>query len=257
MLAGSRDVDIGEGRTLHARVNGSGPTVVLVSGAGREGVGRWTLIEKWVAKFATVVTYDRAGLGKSPRSATPPTAADMCRDLWRLLDALDVPRPMVLVGQSLGGLLVQLYACDHPQQVAGLVLLDPTPDEFLAGHGALPPDVQAKMRKAATENLLTFGHGEGQAWELERIFESSEQLWRAVVEERRLPDVDTVVMTSCKAFEVAGRMSGGRSMLQPHRRIVERFPHGRHVLAEHSTHLTLLTEEADLVATQIRSIVTR
>jgi pimeloyl-ACP methyl ester carboxylesterase len=115
MLGEAQFVDIG-GRTLYARVCGSGPVVVLNSGAGREGVGNWLEVEERLSELATAVTYDRAGLGQSAPAGGPPTVKDMAADLDRLLNALELRRPVVLAGHSLSCLLVQLYACERQEE---------------------------------------------------------------------------------------------------------------------------------------------
>jgi pimeloyl-ACP methyl ester carboxylesterase len=56
----------------------------------------------------------------------------MAAELQRLLDEVGIPRPVILVGHSFSGLLIRLYAYCYPQEVAGLVLLDPAhEDQFL------------------------------------------------------------------------------------------------------------------------------
>jgi pimeloyl-ACP methyl ester carboxylesterase len=258
MLGEARLVDI-EDRTLYAKVNGAGPVVVLNRGGGREGVGSRAPVETPLAQFATVVTYDRAGLGHSPPIAEPPTAIDMAVDLERLLEVLAVPRPFVLVGTSLSGLLVQLYACEHPEDVSGLLLLDPTPDEFLAGFPGLPPDVQDSMRAAAIENARKSGASEATVWETRKIFESCEQVRRAVVEEKRFPNIEFVVVTACRPMQVLGKATGGASpgsiLRDARRRMAERVSRGRHLLAEHSSHSTIIADDADLIVETIHSLV--
>ncbi len=64
----------------------------------------------------------------------PRTLGDLVGELHELLRAASVPKPYVLVGHSLGGLLVQLYGQTHPEQVAGIVFVDalsPTLPELL------------------------------------------------------------------------------------------------------------------------------
>ena len=78
-----------------------------------------------VAAQARVFSYDRAGLGWSDATDKPRTLANVVDDLHRLLDAVALPQPYVLVGHSYGGLIVRQFANAYPDEVAGLVLVDP------------------------------------------------------------------------------------------------------------------------------------
>ncbi len=129
-------VDIG-GRRLHLWRAGEGsPAMVVAPSLGEPGYG-WAEIQRCLAKHTTVVTYDRAGLGWSDPGPWP-TGRRMVADLHALLVAARIPPPYVLVGHSLGGLLMRLYAASHPEQVAGLVLVDsshPDQERRLRVHG--------------------------------------------------------------------------------------------------------------------------
>jgi pimeloyl-ACP methyl ester carboxylesterase len=90
-----------------------------------------------VSGFATVFLYDRAGLGESlPLVATdvPVTAGAVAARLRRLLEAAGRSPPYILVGHSLGGLYVQMFARAYPEAVSGVLLLDASsplaPDEL-------------------------------------------------------------------------------------------------------------------------------
>jgi pimeloyl-ACP methyl ester carboxylesterase len=117
-------VDVG-GRRLHANIAGEGGcTVVFESGLAASSL-TWCLVEPLVTQFARTISYDRAGLGwgdAAPHAATAGNAAD---DLARLLDALRIAEPVVLVGHSFGGLIVRIFQQRYPERVAGLVLVDP------------------------------------------------------------------------------------------------------------------------------------
>jgi pimeloyl-ACP methyl ester carboxylesterase len=248
-----RLVDIG-GRTLYARTSGRGPTVVLNSGAGREGVGYWGTIELSVSEFATVITYDRAGLGRSPAPPAPPTALDMAKDLRGLLLALDVPRPAVLVGSSMSALMVQLYACEYPEDVQGLLLLDPTPDDLLTGFINQSPVVQEAMRSAMLTNAKKAGMTDAALQELHSIFESCEQVRRDVADDKKLPDVEFVVVTASIPSDVGGHI-GKVNLGQAHKRMVDRVPRGRHLFAEKSSHRTIISADAELIIDVIQSML--
>jgi pimeloyl-ACP methyl ester carboxylesterase len=79
------------------------------------------------------VTYDRAGYGASEVGPLPRDSRTEVEELRALLARLKIPRPYILVGHSLGGLNVQVYARFHPEEVAGMVLLVPPPLRFILG----------------------------------------------------------------------------------------------------------------------------
>jgi pimeloyl-ACP methyl ester carboxylesterase len=122
-------VDVG-GRKLHLLCRGEGsPTVVLEAGASAFAID-WTLVQQQVARTNRVCAYDRAGMGWSD-PPTPGTPRSVSADLHELLRAAGERAPFVLVGASLGGLHVRSYAADYPDDVVGLVLVDPTSEDRL------------------------------------------------------------------------------------------------------------------------------
>jgi pimeloyl-ACP methyl ester carboxylesterase len=137
----SGSVDIG-GRTLHMTCKGAGgPTVVMESGVTRSG-DDWAAVQALIAPTVRACTYDRAGLGRSdPRPTLPCTLQDVGDDLRALLIAADIPRPCILVGHSLGGLIARLYTSQHPQDVVGMVFVDTiTADAFARWFEQLPQE---------------------------------------------------------------------------------------------------------------------
>jgi hypothetical protein len=121
-------VDVG-GLRLHVRCMGSGePTVVMEAGAGQSGV-TWRRVQPEIAKLTRACAYDRAGEGLSDEPAKPRAVAETLQDLRALLATASIRGPYVFVGHSLGGLLVRLYAAEHPDDAAGLVLVDGTTED--------------------------------------------------------------------------------------------------------------------------------
>lgn len=121
-----RMVDVG-GYRLHLYCTGSGgPTVVMDAGLGDFWLD-WSRVQPDVAKFTQVCTYDRAGTGWSDPGPAPRDARHVVADWHTLMVKSGIPGPYVLVGHSLGGFHARLYATTYPDEVAGLVLVDPTP----------------------------------------------------------------------------------------------------------------------------------
>jgi pimeloyl-ACP methyl ester carboxylesterase len=120
-----RLVDVG-GHKLHIWCTGSGePTVVLENGlGGGSGIVGWSVVQPEVAKFTRVCSYDRAGTGYSDPGPSPRTARRIAYELAQLLDRTGISGPLVLVGASIGGLFVRVFASEHGERVVGLVLVD-------------------------------------------------------------------------------------------------------------------------------------
>src|SRR5437867_3065151 len=121
-------LDVG-GRRLHVVCSGNGrPTVLFESGIAASSLS-WTRVLRDVAAFTRACAYDRAGLGWSEPSRRPITLAQMIGELQVVLTNAANSGPYVLVGHSFGAFLVCAYASQRPNDVAGLVLLDP-PSEW-------------------------------------------------------------------------------------------------------------------------------
>ncbi|WP_129837819.1 alpha/beta hydrolase [Streptomyces sp. RFCAC02] len=104
---------------------GSGPTIVLDAGGGEDS-SYWKDIAPQLHSDtgATVVTYDRAGLGRSEAVPGPWDVASAVSDLETGLRALGVTRDVILVSHSQAGEIATYFAGANPGLVAGSVLVD-------------------------------------------------------------------------------------------------------------------------------------
>jgi pimeloyl-ACP methyl ester carboxylesterase len=139
--------DVGSGRNLYLKCEGTGsPTIVYLHGSGgpSSNAGQIPSLLRDDYRFCV---YDRANCGRSDPAEGPLTAADAVEDLHALLAVAEVPGPYVLLGASRGGVVAFTYAGTYPDDVAGVVLLDPDLPgirawelEFITGAGADPPE---------------------------------------------------------------------------------------------------------------------
>jgi pimeloyl-ACP methyl ester carboxylesterase len=163
-------VDIGDGRHMYLECRGvSSPTVVLISGKGN-GAADWSkvldpadpvhnapfdavsagegrvlesaaAVFPAVSRFTRVCAYDRPGTriygaDISTPVAQPHRVDQAVDDLRTLLTAAGEPGPYVLVAHSYGGLVALLYVRLHPEEVAGLVMVDAASDLLRQEAGA-------------------------------------------------------------------------------------------------------------------------
>lgn len=116
-------VDIG-GYRLHLHCVGAGsPTVVLDAGLGGSSLD-WSLVQPELGRTTRVCAYDRAGMGWSDPGPQPRTPSQLADELHTLLNNAGIAGPYVLVGHSLAGKNVRLFAQQHPGEVRGMVLID-------------------------------------------------------------------------------------------------------------------------------------
>lgn len=112
------------GHNMHLNCTGEGsPTVILESEFAGWSLD-WVLAQPEIAKFARVCSYDRAGYGWSESSPDSRSPRQIARELHTLLVNAGVEPPYVLVGHSLGGKYVRMFAELYPDEVAGMVLVD-------------------------------------------------------------------------------------------------------------------------------------
>ncbi len=140
-------VQLADGRGLNLQCVGEGsPTVILEAGL----IG-WSLV--WhrvqaasaVRSLTRVCAYDRAGMGQSDEVPAPRSVDELAADLASLIEAAPIVAPVVLVGHSLGGLIVRAFAERHPAKVAGLVLVDPSSEDQQQRFAAMFPKLDTSV----------------------------------------------------------------------------------------------------------------
>ncbi|SEO29759.1 alpha/beta hydrolase fold [Duganella sp. CF517] len=98
--------------------------VVVFESGSRNTIDKWGTVPGQLAQEASVFVYNRPGYGNSEVAATPRDGRTIVEELRGILRHKDLKPPYVLVGHSLGGLYMQLFARIYPDEVKALVLVD-------------------------------------------------------------------------------------------------------------------------------------
>jgi pimeloyl-ACP methyl ester carboxylesterase len=270
-------VRLPDGRSIRTVVAGRGdPLVVFEAGLG-VCASIWVTVQRLVAEQTRTLAYDRAGFGGSDDDPRPRSLEHCVADLAAVLDQVDANGGVVLVGASMGGLILRRFAQAHPRRVAGLVFVDAAVAEalpdwqvrrlrrafttlaVLSRVGLHTPLIRAAMRPATEAPMPP-----GDRAVLVRDFYSARNARGAAREAREidlsvsfvarlqavgLPDAPVTVLVG----EQTGRRESAKlraAMQDVGRREMQAHPHGRFVAASRSSHV-IPQQEPGLVADEI------
>jgi len=140
--------DIGGGRELYVECAGTGKPTILLEAGDNSDTGQWWPIFTALTEQTRTCAYERAGIGRSHAAMGCRQLDDLLGDTEAMLQAARIDPPYVLVGTSGGGFLMSGLAARHPEDVAGLVLLE-TPKAITI----LPPEIREQIRCGAPGNV--------------------------------------------------------------------------------------------------------
>ena len=199
-------------------------------------------MQPFVADFTRVCAYDRAGAGYSESAPVLDTAREIAGELHSLLATAGVDGPYVLVGHSLGGILVRVFADRYLDEVAGMVLVD-------TGHGDPVARFQAVLTPEEWEQvrdvILHDDDGFTLPGDLDLLGPD-------------LGDIPLVVLTAGRRDasplppDVAQRLNQVRQDTQGE--LLTLSSNSTHIVAEESGH-GIQMEQPDLVIKAIRQVV--
>lgn len=237
-----------DGETIEYATAGIGaPAVVLVNGAGGPLAG-WGRIWKTLSDCTATFAYNRAGIGRSSKPIHPQTGSHLVSSLAALLQAAQQQPPYLLVGHSLGGLIVNLFARTHPHLVAGVVLIEATAPDDPAQLAQYESGLQRTVRR-----LLDTVSPQSPLAEPAQVAATVAELKQAPP----FPAVPLTVVTGTKpAMRWATRPEALATRAANQRQLVSLSPLGVRVEASRSGHFPQLTEP-DLVAGTIIQLVER
>lgn len=234
-------VNVGD-RLLYLTCQGEGsPTVVLEAG-GMGNSASWSPVQADIAGFTRACAYDRAGEGYSSSVPAHDTFDAMVRDLHALLDAGGIEGPYVVMGHSFGGRVIPHFANLYPEDVVGMVLLDPGHEDFSTrAEAALSPEEWQQYLEAGGGRISRFEEAQGN------------------VELGPPGDYPLVVISAALYIDRPGVSNDVDEKLYQllvglHKELVALSPDGTHMIAEGSGH-GIQDDRPDLVVDAVRQIV--
>jgi pimeloyl-ACP methyl ester carboxylesterase len=275
-------VDVG-GYHLHVHVQGAengSPTVILDHG-GTGLSAQWGWVMPQLAEQARVVAYDRPGMGWSDAPVEQIDAVQVARDLRIALDTLGIQGPYLMVGHSMGALTVRVFAQLYPDDVVGLVLIDPrdvTWDGVYEVDPQFSPAAAWAARAAGRIGLgrligrfstdldglpheqrqqakaISYSHHHIGSASIEAYTGDSAAAW--LQQNEQLPGIPLLVLSATDSgggFDQQQRLAFTRL----HTLLAERAPQGEHHTIPNTNHITIVTHEepSRQVAAAIRSMM--
>jgi pimeloyl-ACP methyl ester carboxylesterase len=231
-----RQFSAGENK-LRMSVLGTGSPAVIFDAFGPANLEIWNRVQPEVARFARTVTYDHGGYWGSEPGRKPRDARQIALELHTALRAANVPPPYILVGYSCGGPYARVFAGMYPNEVSGLLLIDPTQEEFMDMFTVKYSRfyvVSEKHRVAQNE------------WGCQ-----SDSLAQA--KESRLPNLPITVITGMAKQDMLKNKLLPQ-WLESHQKWISQFPQGKHLVTTNSGHNVVL-KEPELVIEAVRQMV--
>lgn len=224
-------------------LNGTGPTVVFEAGLGA-GKESWAPVYQQVSTFSRAFAYDRAGYGISHTRFSRMHTRDadaIVDELRATLRSLELLPPYILVGHSVGGTFMELFARRYPREVAGVVLIDSRSADFSARcrqsdlRGCEPPALLMAMMPAGPR-------GE---------FAAAEDTMNEVRTAGPFPNVPLAVLSS---GNIGGSDELHQLWMETQRDLAGLSPDANHTICNECSH-NIHHDDPELVIDSIRQVV--
>lgn len=250
-LPDKHTTDIDGYRLEYATAGEGKPVIVFLNGFGCEMDESWNNIYPEAKKIGTVFAYNRLGTGGSDNPDQPQSATVIVETLRKLLQKNALSPPYILVGHSAGGLYANLFARQHPQEVAGVVLVDsshPDQEEMWLNRS----NKMQYMMDKVVGTIFDWFTAASLMFELKPFSADSMQQVRGA---GLFPNIPLVVVSAGKGvpFWVPGRDVLNQMHHENQLNLTSMSQQGKQIVAEKSSHFVMSTEP-ELVIWAIREV---
>jgi pimeloyl-ACP methyl ester carboxylesterase len=251
---------------LQIHIEGTGSPAVVIDAGLADQLEKLSPLQARIARVTRVITYNRAGYGQSEPGPLPRHSGREAEELKILLEKASVEGPYVLVGHSLGALNTQVFASRYPEDVAGMVLLDPPPPSFIQGQdyrdlGAMAEQMTAEWQAIADSTAHSVDAQEiARSAFFQMIASEHREMFgetaRLIGSLSTFGDTPLVVLAAEKPNPAFGKRAEEfqRYWVEQSRALTDKSTHGKFILVEGSSHYLYL-DAPELVAESILSVV--
>jgi pimeloyl-ACP methyl ester carboxylesterase len=235
------------------RIEGMGPAIAVMSGGFGGRFESWMPVASKLTTVAQVVLYDRGGSGESEAAPRHRDSKQIAAELHAALANAGVKAPYIIVGQSIGGIHARVFAHEFPKDVAGLVLVDPTAEDYgdrfkkARASGGSDAGRRADAEQSAmAEEMKKMPMGMQLEYEsLDADLQQGREAWP-------LPKIPVTVLTSLHPGEDLNT-SSPMIWLALHQELVKRAG-AKHIVSETLGH-NMQNEDPEFVAAAIRNLL--
>lgn len=231
-------IDVG-GHKLEALVHGKGSPTVVIDAGMIGGMELWRPLQARISQHTQTLSYERAGLGESEEGPEPRSALQIAKELRELLTNAGASPPFVVVGHSAGGMFIRVFAATYPNEIAGIVLVDPA---TAAVYEHMERTSPARWADYVNEVRQQYNPGPGWygQWSvLQLSMEQARNSWP-------LPEVPTIVLTALQPIPGEWPLDSPENMavwLQSHVELLDHIPHAEHVVLPDANHGSIANED--------------
>jgi pimeloyl-ACP methyl ester carboxylesterase len=237
-----------DGSSIRMLETGKGePTVVFESGSGSP-LETWVRVQPEVSRFARTISYDRAGNGLSEKGPVPRDGARIATELHAVLQSSRARPPYILVGHSLGGPYIRIFAGMYPEEVAGMVLVDPTQEELIEWAKARDPKPERTPRPYDEVDCAPATLAQARA---SRIPAGTPVVLISGMGPREIPGF---LPADLKAEVQKDQQTFYPAKLRFHRQWTDKIPTAKLIITKNSGH-GIPFEEPELIVDAIRQVV--
>lgn len=228
------------GSRYRVRLLGSGTPVVVLESTLGGALETWETVQSNLATRATVVSYDRAGLGLSRTRSEPRDAKQISRELRGLLAALKLKAPFLAVGYSAGGGYMRVFAGEFEKEICGLVLVEPSQLKF----------ERWMKENDATAYQASYDTASGSAGFRQHV--AAFELALSQADETAAPKIPVVIVTGAR--EDDGEPAKRRAWVAFHRELAASIPQAQHIISTKSAH-GIVSNEPELISKVIAEMI--